>query len=54
MALLETQKSGHTEQSTYECPTCGRTQLSTKTIDQWKEQLTAQMSRFGNRTLRQV
>ena len=54
MAKLESQKSGHTEQSRYECPTCGRTQLSTRTIDQWKEQLTAQMSRLGNRTLRHV
>jgi transcription elongation factor Elf1 len=54
MAKLESQKSGHTEQSRYECPTCGRTQLSTRTIDQWKEQLSTQMSRFGNRTLRHV
>jgi transcription elongation factor Elf1 len=54
MAQLETKKSGQTEQTTYECPTCGRTQLSTRTIDQWKEQLSTQMSRLGNRTLRHV
>ncbi|MCU7796341.1 MAG: hypothetical protein KZQ75_04325 [Candidatus Thiodiazotropha sp. (ex Myrtea spinifera)] len=54
MARLESQKIGQTEQSRYECPTCGRTQLTTRTIDQWKEQLSGQMSRFNNRTLRHI
>lgn len=45
MAELETLKEGHTKQSRYECPICKRTQLITKTIDQWKENLSLQMER---------
>ena len=52
MAELETQQEGHTEQSRYECPVCGRTQLITKTIDRWKENLTQQMGRLPKQTLR--
>ncbi|MCG8093582.1 MAG: hypothetical protein JAZ17_08130 [Candidatus Thiodiazotropha endolucinida] len=54
MAKLETQQEGHTEQSRYECPVCGRTQLTTKTIDQWKEHLSLQMGRLPGQTLRQT
>ncbi len=45
MAELETLQEGHTEQSRYECPICGQIQLTTKTIDQWKEKLSQQMDR---------
>jgi transposase-like protein len=45
MAKLETQQEGHTEQSRYECPVCGRTQLTTQTINQWKGTLSLQMGR---------
>jgi NAD-dependent SIR2 family protein deacetylase len=54
MAKLDTQKDGDTEQLIYECPTCGRTQLTTRTVNHWKEQMKMQMSRIGNRTLRQI
>ena len=52
MAELETHQEGHTEQSRYECPVCGRTQLITKTIDQWKENVSLQMGRMPRQTLR--
>jgi transposase-like protein len=51
MAELETHQEGHTEQSRYECPICGRTQLTTKTIDQLKDSLSLQMERVSKQTL---
>ncbi len=52
MAEVESQKEGRTEQSLFECPVCGRTQLITRTLDQWKENLTLQMGRLARQTLR--
>lgn len=54
MAEVETQKEGRTEQSRFECPVCGRTQLITRTLDQWKENLTLQMGRLARQALRQT
>lgn len=52
MAELETLQEGHTEQSKYECPVCGRTQLITKTIDRWKANFSQQMGHIPKQTLR--
>lgn len=54
MAEVETRKEGRTEQSRFECPVCGRTQLITRTLDQWKENLTLQMGRLARQALRQT
>jgi transposase-like protein len=47
MAVIETQKDRRTEQSRYECPVCGRTQLVTRTLDQWNDHLTSMSGRFA-------
>jgi transcription elongation factor Elf1 len=52
MAEIETQKDGRIEQSRYECPVCGREQLSTRTLDQWKDRLTLLTGRLERQALR--
>ncbi|MCU7847401.1 MAG: hypothetical protein KZQ89_05245 [Candidatus Thiodiazotropha sp. (ex Lucinoma kastoroae)] len=52
MAEVETQKEGRTEQSLFECPVCARTQLITRTLDQWKENVSLQTERMARRVLR--
>jgi transposase-like protein len=51
MAEIETQKDGRIEQSRYECPICGRTQLVTRTLEQWND-LTFKSRRSARETAR--
>lgn len=52
MAEIETQKDVNIEQSRYECPVCRRTQLVTRTLDQWKDHLALMSGRLAKQALR--
>lgn len=52
MAEIETQKDVKIEQLRYECPVCRRTQLVTRTLDQWKDHLSLESGRLARQALR--
>jgi transcription elongation factor Elf1 len=54
MAEVGVQRDNQTEQTRYECPVCQRTELITRHLVHWRNDLSVSNCRIGGRVLRHV